>query len=90
MALKPQVPQPVVTRKPSTPVTPMIGLKSAEMSQIPAHVAQDPQVAQERQQPRDLVARTPRSAANDDWREYDGCESNSAPMSIWPRSVCET
>ena len=35
MALKPQVPQPVVTRNPSTPVAPMIGEKSAEMSQIP-------------------------------------------------------
>src|SRR6185312_7624280 len=38
MALKPHVPQPVVTRKPGTPVSPMIGEKSAEMSQIPAHV----------------------------------------------------
>ena len=38
IALNPQVPHPVVTRNPSTPVAPMIGLKSAEMSQIPAHV----------------------------------------------------
>ena len=38
IALKPQVPQPVVIRNPSTPVSPMIGLKSAEISQSPAHV----------------------------------------------------
>ena len=50
IALNPQVPHPVVTRKPSTPVVPMIGLKSAEMSQMPAHVPQDAHLAQERQQ----------------------------------------
>ena len=38
IALKPHVPHPVVIGKPSTPVAPMIGEKSAEMSQIPAHV----------------------------------------------------
>ena len=37
-----------------------------------------------------LIDTWPRNAANDDWREYDGCASNSAPISIWPRSVCET
>src|SRR5439155_5391588 len=38
IALKPQVPQPVVIRNPSTPVSPMIGLKSAEMSHSPAQL----------------------------------------------------
>src|SRR4029079_5626175 len=38
IALKPQVPQPVVIRKTCTLVAPMIGLQSAEMSHRPAQV----------------------------------------------------
>src|SRR4029079_12787432 len=37
IALKPHVPQPVVMTKPSTPVKPMIGEKSTQMCQVPAH-----------------------------------------------------
>src|SRR3954452_7259044 len=37
MPLKPHVPQPVEITNPSTPVTPMIGEKSAEMSHLPVH-----------------------------------------------------
>ena len=37
MALKPHVPQPVESRKPSTPVKPMMGEKSIDTSQMPAH-----------------------------------------------------
>ena len=37
MPLKPHVPQPVVITNPSTPVKPMIGEKSAEMSHRPVH-----------------------------------------------------
>src|SRR3954464_1218950 len=37
MALKPQVPQPVEIINPSTPVSPRIGEKSADTSQMPVH-----------------------------------------------------
>ena len=36
-ALNPYVPHPISTRKPSTGVMPMIGLKSGVMSHKPAH-----------------------------------------------------
>jgi hypothetical protein len=37
IALKPQVPHPVEITKPSTPVSPMIGEKSADTSHTPVH-----------------------------------------------------
>ena len=55
MALKPHVPQPVVTRKPSTPVAPMIGEKSTEMSQMPAHVRRIRRSRRNGRSRRDLV-----------------------------------
>ena len=90
IALKPHVPQPVVMRKPSTPVAPMIGLKSAEMSQMPAHGRRIRICAQERQQPRDLVRVRAGGRRTTTAASTTAALSNSAPMSIWPRSVCDT
>ena len=67
IALKPHVPQPVVTKKPSTGLALMIGLKSTEMSQMPAHCRR---MRSCERNGRSLVILYvyERSAANDDWR----------------------
>ena len=71
MALKPHVPQPVVTRKPSTPVCAHDRAESRPRCRRCRPTCAGCAGREERQQARDLVG-VARSAANDDWREYDG------------------
>ena len=89
IALKPHVPHPVVMRKPSTPVSPMIGEKSADTSHNPVHCRRMRRLRRNGSISASLVDTLCRF-----WKlvcvAYDGCASNSAPMSICPRAVCDT